>query len=534
MKNPTLLSVYTDHFLFSFHALLLILLFVYFAHSLYTYHRQHRKRLGEEPTMAEHYVAAINRGYHFFAELFLLSGLAGAALIIQEIFVDDLLSLSISAEKSINLLNISEIRRGITFSAAGVIWAILCYLLRQGLLFFLYRAHLEEAFAVRARSQTSHTDELQKLHGLLEQFVSRQNDPFVPLEKVINEISALNKTLSSDVIQKNMATELGQLIERQEKQAEERLGTITNAVDTASEMLRASGQTLDRWLEHSQGFMGNFEKLQREFNRMGNEVAERLEALTAYLEKGHEPFIDRMKSIHAVLDETKDKVIVDFKNSHEALKQQFVEQIKVAVHLHERYIEKNSQIVKSAVENVVADSHESAKQEHERYLTKMEGYYRLFEGLEKAFDARAREAACLFQQQIDSAFDHYQKLVNEHGDLVDGHGKENKKIQNELKKVVSDLQAMILSDFSEKLTATTTSICDALDEFAKAMAGTEDAAVAKRESMEIKRIQTEQTAREYKKRNVVNPNKTIWDKTFDSINKIFALEDKLEAPKSNP
>jgi len=225
-----------------------------------------------------------------------------------------------------------------------------------------------------------------------------------------------------------------------------------------------------------------------------------------------------MKSIHAVLEETADKVIADFKASHQALKQQFVEQVKAAVHLHEKYVEKNSGTVESAVEKVVAGFHENTKQEHERYLAKMDGYYKLFEGVEKAFDARAREAASLFQQQIDSAFKHYRKLMDTHGELVDKHGEENEKIRNELKKAVSDLQAMILSDFSEKLTAATTSICHALDEFAETMAGTEDATTAKRESVEIKRIQKELTAREYEKHNV-NPNKTIWDKASDFVRK---------------
>nr|VFJ44061.1 MAG: hypothetical protein BECKFM1743C_GA0114222_1000811 [Candidatus Kentron sp. FM]VFJ46369.1 MAG: hypothetical protein BECKFM1743A_GA0114220_100367 [Candidatus Kentron sp. FM]VFK07503.1 MAG: hypothetical protein BECKFM1743B_GA0114221_100425 [Candidatus Kentron sp. FM] len=524
-NNPTpsgfefseLFAVYMDHFLFPLHVVLLALLVAYFADSLYIYFHQHRERLAEEPTMAEHYVAALNRGYHFLAELFLLSGLAGAALVIQGIFTGDWLS-QISAGESVDLSNIEEIRQGITFSAVGVIGAIGCYLLRQFLLFF-YQSHLAEAFASRARAQTAHAGELQKLHGLLEQFISRQNDPFVPLEKVIAEIKALNKTLNSDVIQKNMAAELGELIERQGQQAEEHLGMMASTVDTASDMLRASGQTLDRWLEHSQGFMGNFEKLQREFNRTGNEVAERLERLSAYLDKGHEPFIERMKSIHAVLEETKDTVIADFKTSHETLRQQFVGQIRAAVHLHEKYVEDNSRTVESAVDKVVAGFHENTKQEHEHYLAKMDGYYTLFETAEKAFDVRAREAASLFQQQIDSAFEYYQKLVDEHGELVDKHGEENEKIRNELKKSVADLQAMILSDFSEKLTTTTTGICNALDEFAKAMAGTEDAAAAKRESMEIKRIQKERTAHEYARHNV-NPNKTIWNKASDFVRKI--------------
>nr|VFJ91019.1 MAG: hypothetical protein BECKH772A_GA0070896_1002611 [Candidatus Kentron sp. H]VFJ92023.1 MAG: hypothetical protein BECKH772B_GA0070898_1002411 [Candidatus Kentron sp. H]VFJ98615.1 MAG: hypothetical protein BECKH772C_GA0070978_1002311 [Candidatus Kentron sp. H] len=518
--NPTLsglefaelLAVYTDHFLFPFHVILLLLLLVYFGHSLYAYRYRHRERLGQEPAMAEHYVAVITRGYHFFAELFLLSGLAGAALVIQGIFTDDLLNIAISKGKSIDLSNIEEIRRGIAFSAVGVIGAIGCYLLRQGLLFFCYRAYLEEAFAFRAKAQTAHAGELQKLHGLLEQFISRQNDPFVPLEKVIAEIKALNETLNSDVIQKNMATELGELIERQERQAEARLGTITSAIDAASETLRASGQNLDRWLEHSQGFMGNFEKLQREFNRTGNELADRLGGLANHLEKGHGPFIDRMKSIHAVLEETKDTVIADFKASHEALKQQFVEQVKTAVHLHEEYVKKNSRTVESAVDKLVAGSQENARREHENYLSKIEHHYKLLQTVENAFDARVRASTSLFQQQIDSAFEHYRGLVDE-------HGKGNEKIQDELKKAVGDLQAMILSDFSDRLTTTTTGVCNALDEFAKTMAGAEDAAAARRESAEIERIREVLIDREYERHNV-SPNQGIWDKVSHFVKKM--------------
>ena len=78
---------------------------------------------------------------------------------------------------------------------------------------------------------------------------------------------------------------------------------------------------------------------------------------------------------------------------------------------------------------------------------------------------------------------------------------------------------MILSDFSDRLTTTTTGVCNALDEFAKTMAGAEDAAAARRESAEIERIREVLIDREYERHNV-SPNQGIWDKVSHFVKKM--------------
>jgi ABC-type transporter Mla subunit MlaD len=312
--------------------------------------------------MVEYYVQNITRRYYFFAELFLLTGLAGAALTIQNIFGNSQFDFSdiIKMGSTTVAPEMLEVRKGIAFSAAGIVLAIVCYILRAVLL-LRYQAALEEGFKEKAKNESTHADELRMLRDLLERFLDKQTDSIIPLDKVLTQIEALNETLNSNVIQKQFTGELGTILDRLEVQTKERLSSIEGTVRSAIELVQESRNNLDRQFEHSRDFLIRLDDLQTRLNQSGNEIANRMEQISRDIRGTHEPFLDSVRAIHLNLTNTTDQITDDLKTAHKTLRENFGEEVRKAVQIHKDYVQDNQEAIQSALDKAVVQLTSSMK-----------------------------------------------------------------------------------------------------------------------------------------------------------------------------
>ncbi|MBF0476476.1 MAG: hypothetical protein HQK59_11705, partial [Deltaproteobacteria bacterium] len=219
--------VYTSHFFFFIHLILIILLAGHWVYAIYKYFSRNRWELQQEPGHAERYVRRIDQTYHFFAELFLLTSLAGTALVIQDVLKKGTLGSD----------EIMAIRQGIAFSAAGIALAVACYLLRTVLL-RLYRGAMIQVYRLRANRETDQIDELRQIRTLLSQMVEGQQMPATPLQEFTQQLGELKETFESSRIQQQFASELGKVMELWQNRSKERLTVLKEAITQPTGMLQ--------------------------------------------------------------------------------------------------------------------------------------------------------------------------------------------------------------------------------------------------------------------------------------------------------
>ncbi|MDM8561679.1 hypothetical protein [Candidatus Parabeggiatoa sp. HSG14] len=464
------LDYYRQHFLFFLHIALIITVLISFSYSLTFEFARHNRRLKEQPLMVEYYVQKISRRYYLFAEMFLLTGLAGAALAIQGIFDNSLFDLTDILKGSTQVApSILEVRKGVAFSAAGIVLAVFCYVLRT-ILLLRYQTALEDGFEFKAENESSHATELKELHKLLERFLSQQTDSIIPMDKILDQIEALDKTLNSNVVQKNFTKELEQLLNRLAHQTETRLEGIADTVNSAIGLIQESRENLDKQFAHSQNFLMRLEDLEAGLNRSGNEIANRMERISKDIQSAHQPFLDSVQAIHLNLTDTTQQIIHDLKTAHETLRDKFVEQVKAVVQIHQSDVDQKNVIIQSAMDKTVGrlthsfekmtsdalaillqgiektnkELYQNVSEEHATYMQKIEKYQELLSTFKSGVDTRIEEASKLFEVQVQGALQYYQKVLKEY----EGN---NKKIQEQLFQSTKKLQKTISLDFVETI-----------------------------------------------------------------------------------
>jgi len=476
------LGYYYEHFLFFLHLALALTVIISFFNSLTREFARHKRQLKAQPLMVEYYVQTISRRYYLFAEMFLLTGLAGAALAIQGIFDNSLFDLTDIIKGSTQVApSILEVRKGVAFSAGGIVLAVICYILRT-ILLWRYQSALEDAFQAKANNQSAHTQELRSLHDLLERFLSQQTDSVIPLDKVLTQIEALNKTLNSNVVQKNFTQELEKLLNRLAHQTETRLAGIADTVHSAMGLIQESRENLDKQFAHSQNFLMRLEDLEAGLNRSGNEIANRMEQISKDIRGAHQPFLDSVQAIHLNLTDTTQQITHDLKNAHEILRDKFVEQVKAVVQIHQSDVDQKNEMIQIAMDKTVGQLthsfektthdalaillqgiektnqqlYQNVSEEHTTYMEKIEKYQALLDTFKSGVDIRIEEASKLFEEQVQGALQYYQRV------LKDYEGK-NQDIQEQLLQSTKQLQAIIVSDFLGEIQKSTGQIVNSFE-----------------------------------------------------------------------
>ena len=477
------LKNYTNHFLFPIHALLAIVVLWNFLTSLTIVFNQQNKKIKQQPLMVDYYVQNINRRYYLYAEMFLLTGLAGAALAIQGIFDNSLFDLQALTEGTSANPRILEVRKGVAFSAAGIVFAVICYTLRTFLL-ARYKGALETSFETKANNASSHTKELKNVHALLEQFLNRQTDSIVPIGDVLHEIKTLNNSLNSNVIQRNFTKELEPLLDRLASQTEERLLGIATTVNSAIELIQESRENLNSQFKHSQNFLMKLEDLEARLNHTGNDIANRMEYINTSIHKAHDPFLDNVKAIHINLTDTTEQITNDLKMAHETLREKFVDEVRAVVQIQRNDVEQKNADIRAALEETVGylkhsfertsqnalevlskgieqtnqQLYQNISTEHATYIQKIEKYQDLLTAFQSGVDVRIEEASKIFKEQIDGTLEYYRSVLREN----EGN---NKEIQNRLLNTTEKLQTVILDDFIKTINNSAEKLVKSLDNY---------------------------------------------------------------------
>ncbi|EDN70040.1 conserved hypothetical protein, membrane [Beggiatoa sp. PS] len=478
------LNYYISHFLFPIHAALMITVFFSFFSSLTVGFAVHRRKLKKQPFMVEYYVQQIMRRYHLFSEVFLLTGLAGAALAIQNIFNNDLFDLTRIIEGSTAVApGIIEVRKGVAFSAGGIVFAVICYFFRA-ILLLRYQSALEMGFMVKAKTERAQAIEINKLHNLLERFLNKQTDSILPFAEVLTEIRTLNKTLNSNVIQKNFANELKSILDRFEIQTHKHFTHVAGTVQSATELVQESKHHLDQQIENSQHFLTKLESLETGLHHSGHEIADRMAQISQDIQETREPFLDSIRAVHHSLNETTHQIISELKSAHEVLREKFVDEVKVFVQIHQSYIQDNHTVIQSALEQAVnqltqavenatnnalsvlykglnqtnQQLYQNILEEHATYMQKIEKYQEVLSMFKSTIDTRVEEAARIFNEQAKTALESYQRVLEEY----EGH---NQIIQEQVLQSTQRLQAIVASEFVEQITHSTEQLIDSFEQY---------------------------------------------------------------------
>jgi ABC-type transporter Mla subunit MlaD len=478
------LNYYISHFLFPIHAALIITVLVSFFLSLTVGFAVHRRKLKKQPLMVEYYVQKIMRRYHLFSEVFLLTGLAGAALAIQNIFNNDLFDLTRIIEGSTAVApGIIEVRKGVAFSAGGIVFAVICYLLRS-ILLLRYQSALEIGFMVKAKTEHAQAIEINKLHHLMERFLNKQTDSLLPFAEVLTEIRNLNRTLNSNVIQKNFATELKTILDRFEIQTHKHFTHVADTVQSATELVQESKHHLDQQTEYAQQFLNKLEKLETGLHHSGHEIADRMAQISQDIQQAREPFLESVRVIHNNLNDTTHQIIGELKSAHDVLREKFVDEVKSFVQIHQSYVQDNHVVIQSALEQTVTQLtqavenatnnalsvlykglnetnqllHQNILEEHATYMQKIEKYQEVLTLFKSTIDTRVEEAARIFNEQAKTALESYQRVLEEY----EGH---NQIIQEQMLQSTQRLQAIVASEFVEQITHSTDQLIHSFEQY---------------------------------------------------------------------
>ncbi|MCK5877817.1 MAG: hypothetical protein KAG43_09295 [Candidatus Marithrix sp.] len=302
------LTYYQEHFWFSIHIFLLILVLITFLYSFFISGSWQKLRLYKrpQPFVIELAINKITKRYHFFAEIFLLVGLAGAALSVQSAITPDFFTMVTNYELGTKNQEhmASAIKSGLAFSAAGILLAVFCYILR-GIELILYRGiWLREKQREQSDLNNSIHD-ISNLYLLLESFLNKDGENIITLSMVLDELKNSNQN------------SLEKLLSHSEQNIKGVLEVIKSSQITFQEQLQKTSE------------------LQHEFIAGGDSIANRMEQLNSDIKDIHQPFLNSLVSISN-----------DLKESQEVFKQDLVEQVKALVHTHELYLDQNTENAK--------------------------------------------------------------------------------------------------------------------------------------------------------------------------------------------
>ncbi|MBF0551556.1 MAG: hypothetical protein HQK60_13600 [Deltaproteobacteria bacterium] len=452
-------EVYTRHSLFFIHLILIIILAFHWVYAIFRYFSRNRWELRQEPGHAERYVRRIDQTYHFLAELFLLTGLAGTALVIQDVLKNGKLGAD----------EIMSIRQGIAFSAAGIALAVVCYLLRTGLL-WLYRGAMVQVYRLRTNRETDQIDELRQIRVLLSQMVEGQQMPATPLQEFTQQLGELKETFKSSQIQKQFASEMGKVMELWQNQSEERLTVLKEAVIQATGMLQETQNFMDRQIEHSNRFMGQLSEMKLEVSHTGTGIRQNMEELVQDITLVRQLFIEEIKQISVIIKEHGETMITALTQSQGNILARFTEQTSAYLQCHRGYIDDNRELIRASIDTAVAKSyellqqsveglmaslHHRLEQEHHAYLDKIGKYHDLIETLEGSVDIRVQEAAQVFRTELDTVLQYHRHLMSQ-----------NKERDDSLLQAWSgsflQLERLVEGQFIGKFQASTTGLNNAL------------------------------------------------------------------------
>jgi len=387
------LNYYTGHFWFLLHIFLLVYVIVNFFMS-YTRGLWKRVTRDKKTFITEIYIQRITRRYNLFAEIFLLIGLAGAALSVQSAITPDFFKITTDFEQNIeavpenNLRNETQkhedmaeaIKKGLAFSAAGIILAILCYILKNIELRPYHSILLREKQQEKTEFRNSFQN-ISKIYLLFRQFLSKQppqNSNIITLATVLD---ALDESSNENIRRVILA-------------------------------IQKSQSTFNQQLE-------DIKQLQSDFSKSSKSI----QTFSA--------------NIQAVND--------DLKASQIAFKQDLLQQMDTFVRSHANYLEHNTvntqailrknleetnealiAIWEKEIEQVYQTLQENLTQEHALYIERLEKYQSLIGVLELKVDEHLHQALAALQE-------------------------ENGQIHAQVLEAVEKLKAVIISDFLHEI-----------------------------------------------------------------------------------
>ncbi len=306
------LTYYQEHFWFSIHIFLLAIVLATFFYSFFISGSWQKVRVYKrpQPFVIELMINKITKRYHFFAEIFLLVGLAGAALSVQSAITPDFFTTvtnyELGAKNQEHMAH--AIKSGLAFSAAGILLAIFCYILR-GIELILYRGVWLREKQLEQNELNGSIRDISNLYELLQNFLHKDEEEIITLSMVLKELKNSNQN------------SLEQLLSHSEKNIQGVLEVIKNSQATFQEQLQKTSE------------------LQTQFIAGGDSIAARMEKLNSDISNIHHPFLNSLIAIGN-----------DLKESQEIFKQDLVEQVKILVNTHEVYLGQNTENAKTILD----------------------------------------------------------------------------------------------------------------------------------------------------------------------------------------
>ncbi|MFK5969933.1 MAG: hypothetical protein QM487_07440 [Candidatus Marithrix sp.] len=302
------LKYYQDHFWFSIHIFLLAIVLATFFYSFFISGSWQKIKTYKQPQafVIELMINKITKRYHFFAEVFLLIGLAGAALSVQSAITPDFFTTVTNYELGVKNQEYMAhaIKSGLAFSAAGILLAVFCYILR-GIEMILYRGLWLREKQQEQNELNNSIRDISNLYSLLENFLSKDGENIITLSMVLDELKNSNQN------------SLEKLLSHSEQNIQGILEVINNSQTTFQEQLQKTS------------------KLQNEFIAGSDTIATRMEKLNSDIQDIHHPFLDSLISISN-----------DLKESQKIFKQDLVEQVKALIQTHKEYLGHNTENAK--------------------------------------------------------------------------------------------------------------------------------------------------------------------------------------------
>jgi hypothetical protein len=387
-------EVYRQHFLFNIHLIIFIVFILNVLSSFYKYFIHHKKKLKEDPSRAEYYVDNIDRFYHLIAEIFLLTGLAGTALVFQAVLQDGKLDTE----------QILKLRGGIAFSAAGIMLSVITFLCRSLLVKF-YQKYLEETAIKRFSCDNDQIKELSAIKNLLSEYIAINKNPHVPERALIDELKNLNQTFKSAQIQEQFASELNKVIQRWQDVSKEQLTTINEGVIKATDMLSAVKKFIDDQYEQSNKFLTKLDELALRLTQTETNININTQTLITDIAHVRNTFLDDIRKITIGFTETSQKILTTLHTSQQLFQDNFLSKssdyIDRSTHLLKNALDKafdrTAVILKESVRETMNILHQTLyhdlKNEHEEYILKIQRYQNLLEKVEEKGEIRTKEAA---------------------------------------------------------------------------------------------------------------------------------------------
>ncbi len=302
------LVYYQEHFWFSIHMFLFVIVLTTFFYSFFISGTWQKIRTYKhpQPFVIELTINKITKRYHFFAEIFLLVGLAGAALSVQSAITPDFFTTVTNHELGAKNQEYMAhaIKSGLAFSAAGILFAIFCYILR-GIELIFYRGLWLREKQLEQNELNGSIRDISNLYSLLQNFLNKDEENIITLSMVLDELKNSNQN------------SLEKLLSHSEQNIQGALEIIKSSQTTFQEQLQKTSE------------------LQNKFIAGGDSIAARMEKLNSDIKNIHHPFLNSLVSISN-----------DLKESQEAFKHDLIEQVQALINTHGIYLDHNTENAK--------------------------------------------------------------------------------------------------------------------------------------------------------------------------------------------